>query len=196
LQTLKKILKGYEFKSQTDSEVIGYLLEENLKKSSNTEKALSKTLKKLRGTYGIAALNRDEPGKIFFARMGSPLVIGIGKKENYIASDPTPIVRHTKKVIFLNDGEMGVIDKKTYSITNLKNLPIRREPSQIDWQKEEVEKSGFKHFMMKEMMEGSKVLKDTLRGRLLRSEGTAKLGGLVDVAEKLKKIDRITKQCI
>jgi len=185
------ILKGHHFKSETDSEVIGHLLEDKFKKEKDTLKSITATLKELRGTYGLAIVNKKEPERIFFARMGSPLVIGLGKGENLIASDPASIITSTKKVIFLNDGDVGFIEKKKYKILNSKQTSVRRPTVKLDWEEEKLQKAGYKYFMMKEIMEAPEVVRASLRGRLITNKGDVKLGGLEDVRNKLKGIDRI-----
>ena len=188
----KKLLsKGYHFSSDTDSEVIAHLIEEKLKKRTKIEDAVRDTLKEIKGAYGLAVMYENEPEKIIAARMGSPLVIGIGKKENFIASDPTPILRHTKDIIYLNDGEMAVITPDSYNILTLDNTKIERKPDLIDWDVEEVQKGGYDHFMLKEMMEAPEVLQNSVRGRVIIEDGLAKLGGLEDVKDKLQKIKRV-----
>ncbi len=182
---------GYRFVSETDSEVVAHLIADNLKRVKTIEEAVNQALKKIIGTYGLAIMYDEEPSKIVAARMGSPLVVGLGQGENFIASDPTPILRHTKDVIYLNDGEMAVITPDKYSIFNIDNVEVKRIPDQIDWSVEEVQKGGYDHFMMKEMMEAPEVVKNTLRGRLLVEDGLAKLGGLESVRDKLREIKRI-----
>jgi glucosamine--fructose-6-phosphate aminotransferase (isomerizing) len=182
---------GYKFVSETDSEVVAHLIAHKLKEGLKVEQAINQTLKEIRGTYGLAIVYDKEPEKIFAARMGSPLVIGLGDGENFIASDPTPILRHTKNVIYMNDGEMAIITPDSHSIFNIDNVEIKRAPDQIEWSVEEVQKGGYDHFMMKEMMEAPEVVKNTLRGRLLVEDGLAKLGGLESVKERLRGIKRI-----
>ncbi len=183
--------EGYKFASETDSEVVAHLIADKLKKAGKIDKAISQSLKELRGTYGLAIMYSKEPEKIFAARMGSPLVIGLGDGENFIASDPAPILRHTKDVIYLNDGEVAVITPKGHSIFNAEHVEVKRVPDQIDWNVEAAEKAGYEHFMLKEMMEAPEVVKNTLRGRLLAGDGLAKLGGLEPVKERLRQIKRL-----
>jgi glucosamine--fructose-6-phosphate aminotransferase (isomerizing) len=152
---------GYKFASETDSEVVAHLISHKLKEGLKIEQAINQTLKEIRGTYGLAIVYDKEPEKIFAARMGSPLVIGLGDGENFIASDPTPILRHTKNVIYMNDGEMAIITPDSHSIFNIDNVEIKRAPDQIEWSVEEVQKGGYDHFMMKEMMEAPEVVKNT-----------------------------------
>jgi glucosamine--fructose-6-phosphate aminotransferase (isomerizing) len=187
----KLISKGHKFLSSTDTEVIPHLIEHHLKKSKDFEKAVIKALNDIKGTYGIAVSYEDEPDKIIAARCGAPVVIGIGENENFIASDPTPILRHTKNVIYLHDGEVAVITPASYNIYNLENMAVSRDKETIEWSAEQVKKDGYDHFMMKEIMEGPEVIKNTTRGRLMVKEGLAKLGGLELVADKLRTMKRI-----
>src|SRR3989338_5781324 len=185
------IAKGHSFISDSDTEVIPHLVEEHLKKSKNFEKAALAALNDIRGTYGIAMQYKGEPDKLIAARMGSPIVIGIGKGERFIASDASPILPHTKKVVFLEDGEVAVLTPDSHTVYKLDASKVSRKPENIQWNAKEAQKGGYEHFMLKEIMEGPKVIEDTLRGRLLSEGGLAKLGGLESVANKLKKIERI-----
>ncbi len=192
-QELKQnlIAKGHVFVSDSDTEVIPHLVEEHLKKSKNFEKAALAALNDIRGTYGIAMQYKGEPDKLIAARMGSPIVIGIGKGERFIASDASPILPHTKKVVFLEDGEVAVLTPDTHTVYKLDASKVTRKAENIQWNAEEAQKGGYEHFMLKEIMQGATVIEDTLRGRLIVEKGLAKLGGLETVAKKLAKIDRI-----
>lgn len=184
--------KGHTFVSDSDTEILGHLIEEHLKKEKDFEKATLKALNEIRGTYGLAIQYKNEPEKLIAARLGSPIVLGIGKKEHFIASDPSPILKYTKKVVFLNDGEMAVLTPKSHTVYKISNeKEIVRKPEEIDWSAEEAQKGGFEHFMLKEIMEAPEVIENTLRGRLLPEKGMAKLGGLEAVAKKLARIERI-----
>ncbi len=191
-QELKDSLekKGHKFSSETDTEVIAHLIEE-FNKKTDFKNAVIKTLRVIKGTYGLAIINKKEPQKIIIARLGSPLILGIGKEEYIVASDASAIIRHTNKVIFLEDGEMAVITPENYEIFNAKNKVVNKDATELDWSLEKAEKQGFAHFMLKEIFEQPTSIADALRGRLVVKDGLAKLGGLKDISEKLRNIERI-----
>jgi len=185
------VRKGHKFKSDTDSEVLVHVIEEELNGSNDIEKAAVRALKKVQGTYGIALVHKKEPEKILVARMGSPIVLGIGDGENFIASDPSAILKHTKDVIYLEDGEYAVLEKNNYKISTLDNRVLYKKPDHIEWDVDQVKKGGYDHFMMKEIMEAPKVLADSMRGRVIEETGEAKLGGIESVKDKLQKVKRL-----
>lgn len=186
----KLIKQGHIFRSETDSEVISHLIEEHHKKEKTFEEAFLSTLKELKGTYGIAAFSVHDQEKLFIARMGSPLVIGVGTNEFWVASDVSAILAHTKRAVYLEDGEWAIIERGGYRV---KNGTKKREKSEIsiEWTESQAKKDGYPHFMLKEILEQPESFSAALRGRLLIEEGTAKLGGLREKEEILRKIKRI-----
>lgn len=190
-QELKKelISRGHVFASQTDTEVVAHLLESFYK--GDITRALQKTLRLVKGTYGIVALSQDEPGKIVAARSGSPLVVGLGDEETVIASDVSAILRHTKQVIYLDDGEIAEINGQGFRIYNSKAEEVDKTIENIEWDLDKIEKQGYEHFMLKEIFEQPETITNSIRGRMIIEEGKAKLGGLDDVADRLRDIERI-----
>lgn len=189
---LKDLLveKGHKFKSETDSEVAAHLIEEFSKKLSFKDAVLA-ALNEIRGTYGLAILNAEEPQKIYAARLGSPLLLGVGKNENIVASDASAIVKYTDKVVYLDDGEMAVVGPDSYEVVTVKNKKIQKKIDTLDWSIEQAQKQGFEHFMLKEIFEQPEAVSNAMLGRLLVKEGKANLGGLKDMKERLDKINRI-----
>ncbi len=177
------IAEGHKFTSETDTEVMCHLIEKYL--DGNLEEAIRRTLRKVRGTYGIAVISRQEPEKIIAARLSSPMLLGIGQDEFLVASDPAAIVTYTRQVIALDDNEIAVLKPDNFFI-------LKEKPTiSIDWSPQEAEKKDYPHFMLKEIMEEPKTIENAIRGRLIPEEGTVKLGGLDGVAEKLKKINKL-----
>ena len=191
-QELKDGLKkqGVVFRSETDSEVIAHLVRKDMDKGKGFEEAFKATLTKLKGTYGIAALYRGEPGKIVVARMGSPLVIGVGKDEWFVASDVAPLLAHTRRVVYLDDGEYAVLTESGYTVHSGGKVS-KKEVVEVEWSETEAKREGYPHFMLKEIYEQPRALEDAMRGRLLVTEGTARLGGLREVEKRLASIKRI-----
>ena len=186
-ENLKKI--GIICSTDTDSEVLAQIIEQEYQEDTTLEDAVRKALLQIEGTYGIVVYSEKEPDVLLVARMGSPLVIGIGKDEHMIASDVTPIIKHTRNVVYLEDGEIGVIKNDSYEIKNALREKIEKTQNSIDWNIESAQKKGFEHFMLKEIYEIPDVIKNTIRGRI---HGTnVKLGGLESVAKKLKNIEHI-----
>ncbi|MBP6946221.1 MAG: glutamine--fructose-6-phosphate transaminase (isomerizing) [Candidatus Pacebacteria bacterium] len=182
---------GHTFKSETDTEVIAHLIEGALKDKLNFEDAVIDTLKKLRGTYGLLISYAKDPDTIITARMGSPVVVGLGDGENFIASDATPILKHTKQMMFLSDGDVAIITPTTHRVRTLLETEVDRPSETITWDVGEASRGGYPHFMLKEMMESPEVIENALRGRLIMEEGKAKLGGLEAVEKELQNIDRL-----
>ena len=191
-QSLRAVLekKKHHFLSETDSEVIVHLIEEEAKKKS-FEKAVFFALRKLKGTYGIVVVNKNERNKMIAARSSSPLVLGIGDGEFVVASDASAVIGHTKRVVYLEDGEIAVITPERYHVITSENKIRSKKIETLEWTEEEAQKQGYPHFMLKEIFEEPHAIRDALRGRLLLSEGTARLGGLHNVNERIGAIKRI-----
>ncbi len=188
----KLIERGRTFKSATDTEIIAQLLEEIYTTSDVTfEQAIQLSLKQIVGTYGIAIANMAEPDKLYVARKGSPLLLGIGDNEMFIASDASPIVEYTNKVIYLDDGEMAVVTKDSYQVKTIEDVELTKEIHELAMGLEAIEKAGYPHFMLKEIFEQPRSIADCMRGRINPEEGTIQLGGLVDVMDQLVSAKRI-----
>jgi len=181
--------KGHKFISETDTEVLAHLIEEYYR--GDLKEAVRLALQKVVGAYAIAVISLREPDKIVFVRYSSPLLIGLGESENFISSDAPAILARTKKVIYLEDGEIGTITKQGVEIFNLQNERIKKPSHEIDWDISQAEKSGHKHFMLKEIFEVPEAITNAFRGRLLPEEGISKLGGVEIIADKLKQTERI-----
>ncbi|KKS34177.1 MAG: Isomerizing Glutamine-fructose-6-phosphate aminotransferase [Parcubacteria group bacterium GW2011_GWC2_42_12] len=181
--------KGHKFISETDTEVIAHLLEDLY--DGNLTATLIKVLKILKGTYGLAVLHRDEPNKLLAAKRGSPLVIGLADGEFIIASDAAAIIRHTKQVIYLNDGEIAEISDRDFKIFDADNNQVDKNVDQIEWDQAAAEKGGWPHFMLKEIFEQPESIANSLRGRFMAEAGRVKLGGLEGVAERIRQTNKI-----
>ena len=190
-EQLRKILrdKGHTFRSQTDSEVVAYLVEDLIKQGNSMGDAFMKSLKLVEGAFAIVAINKNKPNKLYVAKQSSPLVLGIAKDGIYVASDILPIQKHTKKVIYLQDEDIGILTKDNYSIRDLSNVEVNREINELSEKIEDVSKGDFDHFMLKEIYEQPKTIRGAFRGRI--DNDTAKFGGLNISDDELKKIKRI-----
>ena len=189
---IKRLLEqtGHTIVSQTDTEVLAHLIESAY--NGCLEDAVLEALAHVEGTYGIAVVHGAEPGKIVAARKGSPLLIGIGEGEYFVASDVSAILAHTRDVVYLEDGELAVVTRDGYKVMGLDARDVSKEVSRIDWDLDQIERGGFAHFMLKEIFEQPQTLENTMRGRLLLEEGFTKLGGLNLTKEELLSIDNIT----
>ena len=189
----KLITKGYSFKSETDTEVLANLIEYIYIKGKNltAELAVRIALTKVVGAYGILVMCNKEHDKLIAARKGSPLVIGIGEGEYFIASDATPIVEYTNSVIYLNNDNLAVISENQLILKTLSNDELEPEVQKIDIDIEAIEKGGFEHFMLKEIYEQPNSIFDTFRGRVASDFSYIHLGGLSPVKDKLLKAKRI-----
>jgi len=187
--TLKQelVFQGYEFSSETDSEVLVHLIDRIWKSDSSLdlEAATRNALFHVEGAYGICVISSREPESIVVARKGSPLVIGIGQGEFFIASDAAPIVEHTNKVVYLSDGELAVVTRDGYTVKTIENIEQEKVVTELDFSLEKIEKGGFEHFMLKEIFEQPAVMHDVMRGRVRLEEG------IEDYLERLKQAKRI-----
>ena len=192
-QTLRTGLRklGYEFLTETDSEVLPHLIDSFLKRGHTLFKSVRMALNEVEGTYGIAVVYEEEPDKIIAARKGSPLVVGIGEDENFVASDVSAILAHTKQVVYLEDGELAEIHKDKFVAKTIYDKEIEKEVHEISMTLDEIDKSGYAHFMLKEIMEQPESVNNSLRGRILVDEGTSKLGGLENVIDQIADSKRI-----
>jgi glucosamine--fructose-6-phosphate aminotransferase (isomerizing) len=185
--------RGYRFQSETDTEVLIHLIEDvmtNMKVS--LEDAVRIALNQVIGAYAIVILSKEFPDKIIAARKGSPLVIGITKDEFFVASDATPIVEYTKHVVFMNDEEIAFIERgKELRIKTIENIEKAPYIEKLELSLSAIEKGGFDHFMLKEIYEQPRSIRDSMRGRLIRKQGMVKLGGIRDYEQKLLNAKRI-----
>ncbi|MBI5765007.1 MAG: glutamine--fructose-6-phosphate transaminase (isomerizing) [Planctomycetes bacterium] len=180
--------RGVEFKSETDTEVLVQLIGHFYTKDLET--AVRTALQDVRGTYGIAVVCSEEPGKIVAARKGSPLIIGVGDGEYVVASDAAAIVQHTTQVIYLNDGEMAVVWDDGFKTTTLDAMPVNKEVTELEITLEDIELSGHEHFMLKEILEQPAAMADCMRGRVTVSDGRIHLGGLANLTRELVRTKR------
>jgi glucosamine--fructose-6-phosphate aminotransferase (isomerizing) len=187
--------KGHVFVSDTDTEAVPHLIEEILKGTDRSfPDAVKMALRRVVGAYALAILSRDDPGMIVVAKKGSPLVIGIGDKEFFVASDATPIVEYTKRVVYLEDGEMAVLgrDGSMRIVTVEEGGEKVPRVEEIEWEADVLAKEGFTHFMEKEIFEQPKTIRDSMRGRIMPAEGSVRLGGLADHVDRIAGAPRIT----
>jgi glucosamine--fructose-6-phosphate aminotransferase (isomerizing) len=192
--SLKEALlsRGHVFKSDTDTEVLIHLIEDiQLQTGLDIREAVRIALDKVIGAYAIVIMDKDEPDELIAARKGSPMVLGVGEGEYFIASDASPIIEYTKNVIYLNDNEIAFIKRDEILIKNIDNTIQIPYVQELELKLEMLEKGGFDHFMLKEIFEQPRSIKDCMRGRIYPVEGYVQLGGIKEYAEKLKNIDRI-----
>ncbi len=190
---IKKTLEGdgYSFQTQTDTEVLVQLIRALYDKVDNLEEAFRLALKQVVGTYGIAMVSSLQPDRIYVARNGSPLALGVGDGEYIVASDASAIVQHTRQVVYLNDGEMAIIDRHGYTTKTIDDVPVSKDVEEITFDIEELEKGGYDHFMLKEIFEQPEAIRNAMRGRMQTEEGTIRLGGLRQVRDQLRDAKRI-----
>lgn len=194
-QTLKRELaaKGHTFESETDTEVLAHLVAEELKGAPDLTVAVQRALRSVTGTFGIAVLDRDQPDTIVVAKRGSPIVLGIGDGESLAASDVSALVRHTNRVVYLDDDDIATLRADgDYSIISIENKSIERSVQTVDIDSEELEKEGYEHFMLKEIHQQPEAVVNALRGRLLPEEGASRLGGIESVLDRLQAAQKLT----
>ena len=191
--SLKEILirKGHHFRSETDSEIIAHLIDKYIEEGLGFEEAVRKAMKRVKGSYAIAALYEGAPDTLIAVRKESPLVVGIGTEDRFVASDITALLKYTRKMIFLEDEEMAVLSPKGVKITTLEGKKVSREPKEIQWDPVLAEKGGYKHFMLKEIHEQPRAAVDTIRGRISHQKGEVFLEDIQITPEALKTLKRI-----
>ncbi len=182
--------EGHAFRSATDTEVVAHLIEEMYKRTKNLFTAVSAALREVQGTYGLVVISTREPEKLIAARMGSPLIIGVGEGESFVAADAAAIIEHTRQVVYLNDGEVAEITSSGFQTKTIFDIAVDKEIEEVTFDLSQIERGGYEHFMMKEINEQPETIRNAMRGRLLVEEGNVKLGGLQHVMEKLLHADR------
>ncbi|OGU18050.1 MAG: glutamine--fructose-6-phosphate aminotransferase [Geobacteraceae bacterium GWC2_53_11] len=190
---LKEQLKqaGHTFKSETDTEVIAHLIEHTLRTVPDFEKAVRQTLAQLRGAYAVCILNEKDPGTLIAAKLGSPMVVGLGEGEFFVASDIPAILAYTREMVFMEDGEFVLFRDGAAHFSTIAGAPLEKTARHIDWSPMMAEKGGFRHFMLKEIHEQPRAVRDTIAGRLLESEGDVYLEDLQFSDRQLAAIKRI-----
>lgn len=182
-------MQGITFESETDTEVLVKLIGSLY--AGDLEKAVREALRTVRGTYGIAVMSEKEPEQMVVARMGSPVVLGLGTDGNFVSSDPSALLAHTKDVVYLEDGEIAMVTKNSYEVVTIKGDKRTKTPEKVEWDAEDMQKGGYEHFMLKEIFEAPEVIRNTIRGRLLVDKGRAKLGGLEGILSELTSLQRL-----
>ncbi|MHB1071838.1 MAG: glutamine--fructose-6-phosphate transaminase (isomerizing) [Gemmatimonadaceae bacterium] len=183
--------RGHTFRSETDTEVLAHLIETVWEEGDKLEDAVLDALRQVEGTYGIAVLSSRDPEKVVAARKGSPLLVGLGDGEYFIASDVAAILQHTRQVIYLDDGELAVLTRDGYTVKDMSATTLDKRVSKIDWDLDEIEKGGFDHFMLKEIFEQPQSIENTIRGRVVVDDGNSKLGGINLTRDQLMEIDNV-----
>lgn len=184
--------RGHEFKSETDTEVLIHLIEEVYDKNDVTfEEAVRMALTQVIGAYAVVILSNEDPNYLIGARKGSPMVIGVGENEHFIASDATPIVEYTRNVIYLNDGEMAIIQNNQLTVKTIDNTIKTPYIQELEINLESIEKGGYDHFMLKEIFEQPRSILDSFRGRIHINDGRISMAGIDKFEDKFKNLERI-----
>ncbi len=188
--------KGHRFNSDTDTEVAVHLIEDFMNppaggQGMSFEESVRLALKSIIGTYAFTIIHANHPGKMIVARNSSPLLVGFSDNAKYVASDASAILPHTRKVVYLEDGEFAILTPKDFRIATLDRQAIERDEESIDWSEDQVKKNKFPHFMLKEIYEEPEAVENAIRGRLIIKDGLAKLGGLETVEKDLRKLNRL-----
>lgn len=182
-------MQGVTFDTETDTEVLAKLIGSLY--AGDLMKAVREALRRVRGTYGLAVIADKNPDEIVVARMGSPIVLGLGADGNFVSSDPSALLAHAKDVVYLDDGEMALITKSTYEVHTVAGEKRDKTPEKVQWDAEAIQKGGYEHFMLKEIFEAPEVIKNTIRGRLLVEKGRVKLGGIEGVLDEILVLNRM-----
>lgn len=191
---IRKLLEkaGYHFISNTDTEVIPHFIDYYFKKLNNMDEAFERAVSELEGAYAIAMTTKHEPGKIYAAKLSSPLVVGIGKDAHMVGSDASAVADASTKLVYLDDYELAIVERRGYTIKNFQNKkPVKKTEEEIILEDIATSKSGYDHYMLKEIHESPQTIQNAILGRIKLESGEIKLGGLESVANQLRTIDRI-----
>jgi glucosamine--fructose-6-phosphate aminotransferase (isomerizing) len=183
--------EGHKFVTETDTEVIAHLIEKYSKGGANLEQAVMETVKHMTGAYALVTLSTKDPNKIVAARLGPPIVVGIGEGEYFVASDIPAILAHTRSVFFLADGDIAILTPSGVEITDFKGNPLSRQPQHVTWDPIMAEKGGYKHFMQKEIFEQPRAVRDTLIGRISQETGKVFLDEMNITPEEFRKFEAV-----
>jgi glutamine---fructose-6-phosphate transaminase (isomerizing) len=182
---------GHEFKTETDTEVVAHLIEEKIKSGAKFVEAVTKTLKELEGHYALVMIDGNEPGTIIAAKHGPPLVVGLGENENIIASDVAPLLAYTRNIIYLEDGEYAIADQQSVRVFDQNDKQVDRPPKKILWDAVMAEKEGYRHYMLKEIHEQPRAVRDTFNGRMFEESGEIFFNDLQLTPDDWSKIRKV-----